>query len=89
MHHHLKKEDTTRRLSRIIGQLGGIQRMVEQDRDCPEILIQLASARAALGKLTLLITEDHMEHCITTSFQKGKGKESIASMSNALRQVLK
>jgi DNA-binding FrmR family transcriptional regulator len=89
VHHKLKKEDTTKRLNRIIGQLNGIKRMVERERDCPEILIQIASARAALGKLSLLMTEDHMEHCIATSFQKGKGEESIASMSKALKQVLK
>jgi DNA-binding FrmR family transcriptional regulator len=69
--------------------LNGIKRRVEQDRDCPEVLIQIASARAALGKLSLLRIEDLMEHRMATSFQKGKGEESIASMSKALTQVLK
>ena len=88
-HHKLKKEDTTKRLNKVIGQLNGIKRMIEEDRDCTDLLTQLAAARSALAKLGLLITADHMEHCITTSFQKGKGEESIVSLSKAMKQMLK
>ena len=88
-HHKLKKEDVIKRMSKIIGQLSGVKRMIEQDRDCPDVLLQIASARSALGKLGLMITEDHMEHCISDSFQKGKGQQSIVSMSNAIKHMLK
>lgn len=88
-HHKLKKEDTIKRMNRIIGQMNGVKRMIEEDRDCPDILLQIASARAALAKLGLMITEDHMEHCITDSFQKGKGQQSMASLSKAMKQMLK
>lgn len=88
-HHKLKKEDKARRLNRIIGQLNGIKRMLEEGRDCPDVLIQIASVRAALAKLGVMITEDHMEHCIASSFQKGMGQQSMTSLSKALKQILK
>jgi DNA-binding FrmR family transcriptional regulator len=87
--HKIKKEDNINRLSKILGQISGIKRMIEDDRDCPDILIQISSARAGLARLALLITEDHLEHCITTSFQKGKGKQSLTSLSKAMKQMLK
>ena len=88
-HHHLKKEDVVKRMNKVIGQMNGIKRMIEQDRDCPDVLLQIASVRSALGKLGLMITEDHMEHCITSSFQKGKGEESMASLSKAMKRILR
>jgi len=88
-HHKLKKEDVIKRMNKIIGQLNGVKRMIDEDRDCPDVLLQIASARSALGKLGLMITEDHMEHCITESFQKGRGRQSIASMSKAIKQMMK
>jgi DNA-binding FrmR family transcriptional regulator len=88
-HHKLKKEDVMKRMNKIIGQLNGVRRMIEQDRDCPDVLIQIASARSALGKLGLMITEDHMEHCLSDSFQKGKGQQSVVSLSKAMKQMMK
>lgn len=89
MHNKLKKEDINKRLNKTIGQLNGIKKMIEDDRDCPDVLIQLSAVRSALATLGLMITEDHIEHCITDSFQKGKGEESIESLSKALKQMLK
>ena len=88
-HHKLKKEDIEKRLNKMIGQMNGIKKMINEDRDCPDILLQIASVRSALGNLGLMITEDHMEHCITSSFQKGKGEESMASLSKAMKQMLR
>ena len=88
-HHKIKKEDIAKRLNKMIGQMNGIKKMINEDRDCPDVLLQIASVRSALGKLGLMITEDHMEHCIATSFQKGKGEQSMASLSKAMKQMLK
>ena len=88
-YHKTKKTDNINRLNKIIGQVNGVKRMIEDDRDCPDVLIQISSIRAGLAKLALLITEDHLEHCITTSFQKGKGKQSVTSLSKAMKQMLK
>jgi DNA-binding FrmR family transcriptional regulator len=89
MHHKLKKEDINKRLNKTIGQLNGIKKMIQDDRDCPDVLIQLSAVRSALATLGLMITEDHIEHCVTDSFKKGKGEESIESLSKALKQMLK
>lgn len=88
-HHHFKNEDKIKRFNRIIGQLNGIKEMIEKDRDCPEILLQISSVRAALAKIGLMMTKDHLDHCIVTSFQKGKSKESVVSLTEALKQMLK
>lgn len=88
-HHAIKKEDKIKRFNKIIGQLNGIKKMIEKERDCPEILLQISSARAALAKIGLMMTEDHLDHCIVTSFQKGRGRESIASLTKSLKQMLK
>ena len=89
MHHKLKKEDINKRLNKTLGQINGIKKMIEDDRDCPDILIQIAAVRSALATLGLMITEDHIENCVTESFQTGKGEESIAELSKALKQMLK
>ncbi len=88
-HHAITKENKIKRFNRIIGQLNGIKEMIEDDRDCSEILLQISSVRAALAKIGLMMTEDHLDHCITASFQKGKGKESVTSLTQALKQMLK
>ena len=88
-HHKIKKEDIAKRLNKMIGQMNGIKKMINEEWDCPDVLLQIASVRSALGKLGLMITEDHMEHCIADSFQKGKGQQSIASLSKAMKQMLK
>ncbi|MCL5027399.1 MAG: metal-sensitive transcriptional regulator [Bacteroidetes bacterium] len=89
MRHKLKKEDINKRLNKAVGQINGIKKMIEDERDCPDILIQIAAVRSALATLGLMITEDHIEHCVTESFQTGKGEESIAELSKALKQMLK
>lgn len=47
--------------------------MIDEDRDGPDVLLQIASVRSALGKLALMITGGHMKHYIATSFEKEKG----------------
>jgi DNA-binding FrmR family transcriptional regulator len=89
-HHSISKEEKMKRFNRLIGQLEGIKQMVSEDRDCPEILIQISAVRAALAKFGILITEDHLEHCVSGSLQqKGKSKDSIESLMGALKQMLK
>ena len=88
-HHAIKMEDKLKRFNRIIGQLNGIKQMVEKDRDCAEVLMQIASARAALAKIGLMMAEDHLDHCITTSAKKGESKNTVSSMMSAMKQLLK
>ena len=89
MDHKIGKEELVHRLNRISGQIGGIKRMVEEDRECPDLLMQIAAARAALAKLGMIITEDHLEHCVAGAYQKGNLPDSILSLSKAMKQMLK
>ena len=59
-------EEITNRLRRIEGQIRGLQRMVEEQRDCEAILTQLMAARAALDRVGLLVAENYVQECILT-----------------------
>ena len=63
-HSHTHTKAVINRLSRAIGHLSGVRSMVEDGRDCAEVLIQLAAVRAAVGKVCEIIMKDHLEHCI-------------------------
>ena len=59
-------EEITNRLKRVEGQVRGLQRMVEEQRDCDAILTQLMAARAALDKVGLLVAENFVQECLMT-----------------------
>ena len=59
------------RLSRVIGQLGGIQKMLDDNRYCGDILTQLAAAESALQSIGYIILQDHMQTCMTEEIRKG------------------
>ena len=59
------------RLKRIEGQVRGLQRMVDDDRYCPDILTQLASVHAALRGVGKLLMRSHLQHCVTDALRSG------------------
>ena len=63
----VEKEEVLARLRRVEGQVRGIQRMIEENRDCEAIVTQLMAARAALDKASLFIVSRHIEQCLTTA----------------------
>ena len=66
------KKKLTARLNRIIGQLQGIKKMVDEDKYCGDILIQLAASDKAIRSLSSLILEDHMHTCLVKSINEGE-----------------
>ena len=58
------KDQLLDRLSRIEGQVGGVQRMVEEDRYCIDVITQINAARAALDKVALALVDGHVRHCL-------------------------
>ncbi len=64
-HTHTQTKAVVNRLSRAIGHLESVKRMVENGRDCTEVLIQLAAVRSALNSTAKVILKDHLDHCIT------------------------
>ena len=63
-HDHTQTRTVVNRLARAIGHLESVKRMVEEERDCTEVLVQLAAVRAALNSTAKIILKDHIEHCI-------------------------
>ena len=67
-HTHTQTKSVINRLSRAIGHLESVKRMVESGRDCSEVLMQLAAVRSALNNTAKVILKDHLEHCIAMGF---------------------
>lgn len=63
------------RLSRIEGQVRGVSRMIEEERYCIDILIQLRTVKAALNKVENEILKDHADHCVADAMKSGNDKE--------------
>ena len=66
-----EKRAIASRLNRISGQLGGIKRMVEEDRYCDDILIQLAAVDASVKSLSALILKNHLHGCVVEHIKEG------------------
>ena len=70
-HIHENQKAVLNRLARAIGHLESVRRMVEDGRDCSEVLIQLSAVRSALDSTGRLILEDHLRHCIVDAVEAG------------------
>ncbi|MFP3941550.1 MAG: metal-sensitive transcriptional regulator [Thermoanaerobaculia bacterium] len=66
------------RLRRIEGQVRGLQRMVEEERYCPEILTQVAAVQASLRAAVQVLLQDHLRHCVTGALRSGDPHEAEA-----------
>lgn len=66
-HSHTQTKAVLNRLSRAIGHLESVKRMVESGRDCTEVLVQIAAVRSALSSTAKVILKDHLEHCVADS----------------------
>lgn len=80
---------TVNRLKRIEGQVRGIQKMVEEDRYCVDILVQISAINAALKKVGYSITERHIKHCVSDAILSGKGDETIEELMEVMKQFSK
>lgn len=69
------KKKVQARLKRIAGQVAGIQRMVEQDRYCVDVLLQIAAVRAALDGAGKLVLGSHVDTCVATAVASGNARE--------------
>lgn len=74
-HHNPDHSKEFNRLNRIIGQLEGIKKMIENRSYCPNILIQTKAVRSALKSLESSILERHIEHCVTDAFNTSNKKD--------------
>lgn len=77
------------RLKKTIGQLNGIQKMLDEDVPCEDILVQFNAVNGALHKISLMILEGHLRHCVKEGIQNGNADETIESFAEALENFSK
>ena len=87
-HVHESKKNVVNRLARAIGHLEKVKRMVEDDCDCAEVLIQIAAVRAAIENTGKVILKDHIQHCIVDAVEEGDD-QAIASLCAAIDKFMK
>jgi CsoR family transcriptional regulator, copper-sensing transcriptional repressor len=84
------KEKLQNRLRRIEGQVRGIQRMVDEEAYCVDILTQIRSVVSASEKVATILLKDHVEHCVRESIEKGEGAdEKIEELTTAVERFLR
>ena len=84
------KERLQNRLRRIEGQARGLQRMVEEEAYCVDILTQISSVVSASEKVALILLEDHVEHCVREAIEDGqKADDKVAELAGAVERFLR
>jgi DNA-binding FrmR family transcriptional regulator len=73
------KEQLHKRLSRIEGQVRGVQKMVDEDRYCIDVLQQISAVQAALNKVALGLVDDHVRHCIADAAGDDKRRDEMTT----------
>lgn len=83
------KEALVKRLKRIEGQVKGVQKMVEDERYCVDILTQISAIRSAINKVGTIILENHMKGCVAESIKDGSSDEMINELMNTINKFVK
>ena len=79
------KENVEVRMKRLAGQVSGIQRMVEEDRYCVDVLLQISAVRAALAKVSKILLESHIQTCVTAAFESRDPEDRAGKIEELLR----
>ena len=85
------KDDLLKRLRRVEGQIRGLQRMVETDTYCVDVLTQISAANKALEAVALNLIEEHLRHCVTDAIAAGgpAAQEKVAEATQAIRRLIR
>lgn len=87
-HAHAQTKVVIDRLSRAIGHLQAVKRMVERGQDCSEVLIQLSAVRSAINNTGKIILQDHIEHCLVAAVETGD-TETLEHLNKAIERFIK
>ena len=87
-HVHTNTKVVRNRLARVIGHLHAVERMLDDERDCAEVLIQLAAIRSALNNICKLILKDHMDHCVIDAV-RDNDTASLEELNKAIDMLMK
>ncbi len=87
-HPHTQTKAVLNRMARLIGHMQSVRRMVEDGRDCSEVLLQLSAVDAALKNVGKIILKDHMEHCIIDAVQNDD-REALTRLEQAIDRFVR
>ncbi|MDE2518344.1 MAG: metal-sensing transcriptional repressor [Methanocorpusculum sp.] len=73
-----------RRLKKIIGQLNAIDKMIDEDVPCEDILIQINAAKSAMHKVGQIVLEGHLNHCVKDGIEHGDAEKTVAEFAKAI-----
>jgi len=85
----LTRQEMITRLKKIEGQVRGISKMLEEDRYCVDILLQITAARSGLQKIGLALLQNHTQGCVTKAFKEERGDEAIKELIMVLDRFTK
>jgi DNA-binding FrmR family transcriptional regulator len=88
-HNHKHRKSIINRLARIEGHVRSVKQMAIDERDCPDILLQIAAIRKALDNTAKLVFTDHMETCLVDSVHQGNEKQVLEDMKKALDNFIR
>ena len=83
------KEQLRNRLHRIEGQVRGIERMVDEDRYCTDVVTQISAVHAALDKVALAVLDGHARHCVVAGYAEGEPDELTDELMAAIALLLR
>jgi DNA-binding FrmR family transcriptional regulator len=83
------KQNLNNRLKKIEGQIRGLQKMIEEDRYCIDILVQISAVNAGLKKVGFQLMEQHTKHCVSDAIHSGNGEASIEELMKVIQQFSK
>lgn len=83
------KQGLLDRLKKIEGQVRGLQRMIEDDRYCVDVLVQVAAVKAALNKVGLALMEGHARGCMQAAVRRGEGDQAVSELMDVLERFIK
>ena len=90
LHHSPKiKKDVVKRLSFIVGHTKGIQKMIEDDKYCIDIVKQIQAVQSALNKVNEMLLENHLKTCVSHAIKKGEGHSLIKEVMETIKQTKK
>lgn len=85
---HRQRKNARDRLVRAEGHLHGVIKMIDEGKECPDILIQIAAVKAALNKAGEVILEDHIEHCLVEAVKSGDVESQLEELKAALKKLI-
>lgn len=82
----MDSQNLHRRLKKIIGQINAIDRMVDEDVPCEDVLMQINAAKSALHKAGQVVLEGHLQHCVREGIEHGDADKTIKSFAKAVER---